>query len=250
MPTLEWNSSIWDATYDWSEAGEEWSQCWGGSECQWYGSIFPRIARYLPAPAVLEIAPGFGRWTRFLLKDCHRLTGVDLSERCVHFCRKRFSFHPHVDFYVNDGRSLTNIADSSIDFVFSFDSLVHAEDEVIAEYLREIARKLNPNGVGFIHHSNLGAYPPDTASPHMRSRSMTAAKFAIFCEAAGLACISQEMVNWGQAELIDCFSTFTAAGSKWEHPCCRVENPRFMLEAELLKARSLLYYPRLSEAGA
>jgi len=35
-------------------------------------------------------------------------------------------------FYVTDGTSLSAILDSSIGFLFSFDSLVHAEQEVIA----------------------------------------------------------------------------------------------------------------------
>jgi SAM-dependent methyltransferase len=250
MPTFEWNRSTWETTYDWSGAGEEWSESWGGSESQWYGSICPRIARFLPAPSVLEIAPGFGRWTRFLLRNCDHYTGVDLSGACVEFCQKKFADYPNAEFYANDGRSLDNVRDESIDFVLSYDSLVHAEPDIIEGYLLEIARKLKTDGAGFIHHSNLGSYPPETPSPHMRSRAMTAEKFAGFCEAAGLVCISQEIINWGQAELIDCFSTFTTEGSRWERPCCRAENPRFMVEAELLKSRSPLYYPPIAHLAS
>ena len=36
------------------------------------------------------------------------------------------------------------IQDKSIDFVFSFDSLVHAEAEVIEAYLNQLAMKLQP----------------------------------------------------------------------------------------------------------
>ena len=36
--------------------------------------------------------------------------------------------------------------------------LVHLEKDAIAAYLTQIA-KLKPDGVGIIHHSNLGAYP-------------------------------------------------------------------------------------------
>jgi SAM-dependent methyltransferase len=243
MPTFEWNSSTWDGTYDWSEAGEEWSELWGGSESQWYGCILSRIGRWLPAPAVLEIAPGYGRWTRFLLKNCTRFTGIDLSAACVNFCQKRFSGHPNAEFHVNDGRSLSKVVDGSIDFVFSFDSLVHVEADIIETYVRQIARKLKPQGVGLIHHSNLGACSPETPNRHMRARSMTAGRFAEFCDSAGLACISQETVNWGQPEFVDCLSMFTAAGSCWERSCRRLENPRFMLEAEMLSALAPLYHP-------
>lgn len=50
------------------------------------------------------------------------------------------------------------VADSSVDFAFSFDSLVYVEAEVLKGYLTELARVLKPDGVAFLHHSNLGAY--------------------------------------------------------------------------------------------
>ena len=66
MPSVTQNIDTWDSAYDWTDQGEEWSRPWGGSEGQWYGSIFPRVQRLLPAPTVLEIAPGYGRWTAYL----------------------------------------------------------------------------------------------------------------------------------------------------------------------------------------
>src|SRR4029077_1318302 len=65
----------------------------------------------------------------------------------------------HLAFYVNDGSSLDVVPDGSVDFVFSFDSLVHAEKDVIERYIQQLSKKLKLDGVGFIHHSNLGAYP-------------------------------------------------------------------------------------------
>src|SRR5437667_12244438 len=58
----------------------------------------------------------------------------------------------------NDGRSLSIFPDQSIDFVFSFDSLVHVKREIIEAYLSELGAKLRIGGKGFIHHSNLGEY--------------------------------------------------------------------------------------------
>ena len=43
MPDLQWNIAAWDGSYDWSTGGEEWSQVWGGSEAQWFGSLYPRL---------------------------------------------------------------------------------------------------------------------------------------------------------------------------------------------------------------
>jgi hypothetical protein len=45
------------------------------------------------------------------------------------------------------------IADGSIDLAFSFDSLVHAEADVLSFYLAQLATKLRSDGVAFIHHS-------------------------------------------------------------------------------------------------
>lgn len=49
--------------YDWKDSGEEWSAPWGNSAAQWFGTILPRTSQCLPAGTILEIAPGFGRWT-------------------------------------------------------------------------------------------------------------------------------------------------------------------------------------------
>ena len=155
--TVDENAAFW-AGYDWTEAGEEWSEGWGGSHSQWYGVILPRVARFLPAGSMLEIAPGHGRWTAYLREHCETLAIVDLDEACIEACRQRFRGDDGISCHVNDGRSLAMIADESVDFAFSFDSLVHADADVIAGYLRELARVLAPDGVAFVHHSNAGRY--------------------------------------------------------------------------------------------
>lgn len=251
MPTLERNRSLW-SEYDWSQRGEEWSAAWGGSEFQWRWSILPRVQPFLPAGAILEIGTGWGRWTHYLKDECDQLTGVDLSENCIQYCRQRFANARHLSFHLNDdGQSLAMIPDESIDFVFSFDSLVHAEAEVLFAYLVQLASKLKPNGVGFIHHSNLGAYRlyyslkrmiPKGAgllwrmglldNDGLRAISMTANAFEGCARKAGLQCISQEIINWGSKRLIDCLSIFTPVDSKWARPNVVMENPRFMKEAE------------------
>jgi len=234
------NRNTWDVTHDWAERGEEWSVAWGGSEAQWFSCIYPRIHRLLPAATVLEIAPGFGRWTNYLLRYCRHLIGVDLSTVCVQACRQRFA-RQHAEFHANDGTSLEMVPNSGIDFAFSFDSLVHAEAPVLESYIHQLATKLAEHGVGLIHHSNLGAYSPHVDNPGKRAHSMTAALFLEFTKRVGLACFSQELVNWSQPELVDCFSMITHKGSRFDRPYQRHENPNFMAEADLIKGYSRLY---------
>jgi SAM-dependent methyltransferase len=98
MPDLNWNKVVWDTTYGWHDGGEEWSTAWGGSEAQRFGSIFPRLHRFFPPRRILEIAPGFGRWTKFLIPVCDKLVGIDLSPKCVDACRNKFATCNHAHF--------------------------------------------------------------------------------------------------------------------------------------------------------
>jgi SAM-dependent methyltransferase len=245
--------------YDWSGAGEEWSGPWGTSEAQWYGTIFPRIHRFLPAPTILEIASGFGRWTHYLKAQCELLHAVDRVEKCIDACRRRFAADAHVRCYVNDGRSLAMVPDGTVDFVFSFDSLVHVRREIIEAYLMQLATKLTPDGVCFLHHSNFGEYSraarkqkPGAVKRFLtrakiidtyqhRSPDMTAELFREISAGYGLSCIAQEIINWRGRRLIDCLSTITLRGSKWDRPVRLVRNPAFMKEAQLVRRWSDLY---------
>jgi SAM-dependent methyltransferase len=242
MGTVEENRSHWEA-YDWSGGGEEWSQVWGGSAVQWENAILPRIQPYLPAGRVLEIACGAGRWSVQLRRWARRLTLVDLSAPAIEACRARFAGDRAVACFRNDGRDLSMVSDRAVDFVFSFDSLVHCELPELAIYLSGLAAKLAPNGVGFIHHSNFGAVlaaAPGSKNLHWRAESVSAEGFADACRAAGLVCTAQEIVDWGGVDRCDCFSVFTLPGSRWARVPVRVENPYFMAEAASLRLRASL----------
>lgn len=211
-PTIEENLRIWDGR-DWSRGGEEWSGPWGCSDRQWREQLLPLVERFLDCGTILEIGPGAGRWTQFLKDRCRRLLAVDLSPKCVDICRRRFADSPHVHLMVNDGMTFSAVKSRCVDFIFSFDSLVHADPPVLRSYIKEAARILKPNGAGFIHHSNLGACPddgmPSEQDQHWRSRTMTAELFRSFCEEAGIRCEHQKLVDWsGTGHNIDCFSIF------------------------------------------
>ncbi|SRR6266496_4405220 len=263
MPSVEENLSVWNGSYDWSQEGDEWSSAWGGPEAEWFGTILPRIHSFIPAGTILEIAPGYGRWTHYLKDHCDELIVVDLSEKCIDACRKRFASSSHIIYHVNDGKSLQMIADKSIDFVFSFDSLVHAEADVVEAYIMQLANKLKENGVGFIHHSNLGMYsdlmartrqtPPASRSVLIEkgelidletawhAQSMSAKMFEHFCVRAALQCISQEQINWFNKFLVGCFSVFTPNDSPWARPNRILENFQFMDEVKMINNLSPLY---------
>jgi len=240
MASVEENRDHW-RDYDWSRGGEEWSESWGGSDVQWNGAILPRIAPFLPCARALEIASGHGRWSQHLRPFCRELILVDLVEDAVAACRRRFSGDRKVSCYQNDGRSLPMAAARSLDFVFSFDSLVHCELAELESYLGELARTLAGNGAAFLHHSNFGAVlaaRPGSYNHFWRAESVSAEAFVEACGRVGLVCISQELVNWGGIPGCDCFSVIARPGSVWERELTRVENPHFMAEAESLQLRA------------
>lgn len=204
MPTILENQARW-TEHPWDREGHEWSpgQTAAGGDMLWWRSLLPRVAAHLPATSILEIGPGFGRWTQHLLSRCEQLTAIDLTERCVEHCRTRFASHPRFTAWTNDGESLDVVPDESVDFVFSFDSLVHAEAPVLRSYLHQLARKLRPGGTGFIHHSNLKALTGDAATKpswltrtNWRGETMSARLFRDYCAEAGLLCPTQEVINW------------------------------------------------------
>jgi hypothetical protein len=141
------------------------------------------------------------------------------------------------------------IPDDSIGLAFSYDSLVHVESDVLKSYLEHLATKLKPHGVGFFHHSNLGAFVDSTTGRlpfenfHWRSETMSARLFAQQCNEAGLQCIGQEIINWGGEEMIDVLSLFTKRGSPVARENVIIENRHFMTEADYYKQLSKIYDP-------
>ncbi len=149
MPSIEENKSYFDNNYNWTNRGDEWSAAWGGPSMQWYGTILPRIKSYIPTNRILEIACGYGRWTQFLKDGCKTLVVIDISGECIRACKQRFSECSHIEYHVNDGKTLDMISDSSVDFLFSFDSLVHAGESVMKAYICQLQRILSNTGVAF-----------------------------------------------------------------------------------------------------
>ena len=249
MATIEENYNYWNHNSDWDQhLGEAWSRRWGSSEYQWRVTVLPRIQGHLPCASILEIAPGYGRWTEHLLKHCQHYHGVDLAERCIFFCRNRFQ-DTDAQFTVNDGLSLSAVEDESIDFCFSFESLVHANQATLSAYLDELKRVLKPEGAAFLHHSNLGSFQNYfdwtgrlprrflerlcesgwLDSAQWRAPDVTAPWVQNEIRARGLWCKAQETVNWGTRRPIDCFTTLVKSEPG---PTETLENRRFIEEVD------------------
>jgi hypothetical protein len=160
------------------------------------------------------------------------------------------------------------VEDGSIDFVFSFDSLVHVELDVLEAYLGQLSAKLRPGGAGFIHHSNAGAYGLLNSAARRvpaklrrrlvdrglvtdvyawRAESVTARKFADACERVGLTLFAQEAISWEHGPfMIDALSTFGRVEGPVRRRPATVRNARFRSEAQRY---AKLYGPEDEAAG-
>jgi SAM-dependent methyltransferase len=246
MATIDENLKIYNETYSWPEEGDEWSKSWGSAKMQWNITILPRIQTFLPSKNVLELAPGFGRWTQFLKNYSENLYLVDFSEKCINNCKKRFVDESNIKYFVNDGLHLDMIEDKSIDFIFSFDSLVHVDEFTMKSYIKEISKKLSKNGIAFLHHSNLKsviACPEKIKQQHLRDNSVDFNLVKKYCGLNNLKCISQELINWDCSSeyLIDCFTLITTEENDLNKIYKLFENNKFMEESQIAKKLSKIY---------
>jgi ubiquinone/menaquinone biosynthesis C-methylase UbiE len=193
------NLKRWDKDHAWPEHGDEWNRqaaACGIDYPQWKESLVAHLIapNVTAATHVLEIAPGHGRWTEHLVARAGRVTAVDLSPSCIEYCKQRFAGAANIDYHVTDGTSLP--PDAQVDFVWSFDAFVHMDRDVVAAYLKEIARVLKPGGGVIVHHSNVADLETHTQAKAEGWRApMTAALFAQLARDAGLS-VEDQFVYW------------------------------------------------------
>lgn len=241
MNTIEQNRKLW-TDHGWETKGEHWSVGWGNSDAQWNFSLRPRIARHIPQDSILEIATGYGRWTRFMVEQSKSYIGIDLVEKCANHCREKFG-GPNRRFFHNDGLHLTGVPDKSIDFVFSFDSLVHVNWDTLKSYLTEILRVLKPGGSAFIHHSNAADVPNFSTMTNeqkaFRGPDVSARLVRDEVEKLGGGVRSQELVDWGKTTpaMIDCFTAIETQ----KQETVIIENPDFMQNMRQIRKISAIY---------
>jgi ubiquinone/menaquinone biosynthesis C-methylase UbiE len=176
-------------------------------DSQWKTIIWPMI-KDLDFHCVLDLAAGHGRNTSKLRMVAEKIVVVDINQECIDYCRERFRGDERISFVRTDGVSLNGVDDESVTLIYSFDSMVHFEKEVVREYMKEFHRVLKPGGHGFCHHSNYTGNPGGdfTKSPHLRNY-MSKELFAEYCIEEGHRVIDQKVIDWVLPDL-DCLTLF------------------------------------------
>ncbi len=97
---------------------------------------------------VLEIGCGAGRVTRALAEVFGLVYGIDISTEMVRQARHGLANVPNAFVFENNGRDLTVLGDTPVDFAFSMIVFQHIPShEVIENYVREVHRLLRPGGL-------------------------------------------------------------------------------------------------------
>lgn len=149
----------------------------------------------------VEIAAGGGRFTKFLIDISKKVTAVDVNDYAVKRLENRFG--DSVKVIKNNGKDLKAIKSNSVNFVFSFDSMVHFSSELVFGYIDEIYRVLKPECTAFIHLSNLQVGDEDIRlNPHWRAIG-GAELFKGYAKDAGF--FEADVILWDwEIENLDC----------------------------------------------
>jgi SAM-dependent methyltransferase len=114
--------------------------------------IFGKYRDLIGKGNVLDMGIGGGRTTGYLVKRCHKYTGIDYSQRFVEFVKKKY---PDQDLRIADARDLSQFEDNSFDFVnFSFNGIDYVDLAGRQKILSEIHRVLKPGGLFFFSTHN------------------------------------------------------------------------------------------------
>lgn len=105
-----------------------------------------------PDTTVVEIGPGGGRWTRYMLKAKH-IYAVDYHQELLNELASDFD-RPNITFIKNNGDDFPDIKEGSIDFIFSFGAFVHLDIDIIDRYLQNMKPLLNRKSNVVIHYSD------------------------------------------------------------------------------------------------
>jgi ubiquinone/menaquinone biosynthesis C-methylase UbiE len=97
---------------------------------------------------VLEIGCGAGRMTRAMAACFREVHAVDVSAEMIALARNNLAGLQNVFLYKNNGKDLSELADQSCEFAFSFIVFQHIPVRgVIDTYIREVHRCLKPGSI-------------------------------------------------------------------------------------------------------
>ncbi|BFZ12596.1 hypothetical protein BsWGS_15635 [Bradybaena similaris] len=137
----------------------------------------PEILSYLPdwtGKTVLELGAGIGRFTSELAKTAEKVLAVDFMEDFLEINKTTNSSFNNIEYFLTDVTKL-EIAEESVDLIFSNWLLMYLEDSEAQELMKKQLSWLKPGGHIFMREScrhqsgdkNRGANPTQYRDPEL-----------------------------------------------------------------------------------
>jgi SAM-dependent methyltransferase len=147
----------WDDRPDLNLGVQTLGEEWGGAE--FAERIVTEVAApYLgPEVDVLELGCGGGKFSAHLRPRSRSLVCADISADMLARTRAHVGEGDDVSYLQLNGRDFGGVADASVDFIYSYDVLLHLQPQNVFSYLRDARRILRPGGIFMIHAINLAS---------------------------------------------------------------------------------------------
>lgn len=146
----------------------------------------------------VEIGPGGGRWTRYLL-GFQRLYAVDFYPELLDELKRHFA-KPNVVFIQNSGTNFPGVPVGQIDFVFSFGCFVHLDDAIIKGYLANLKGILKPGANVVIQYSDMNKVMARELLPNFAEN--TPEKMRSMVSKAGFTIVEEDLTTLWHSSLI------------------------------------------------
>lgn len=101
---------------------------------------------------IVEIGPGGGRWTRYML-NAKQIYAVDYHPELLDELKTNFDLS-NIAYIKNNGDNFPGIPVESVDFLFSFGVFVHLDLDIINRYLQNIKPLLKNSSNAVIQYSD------------------------------------------------------------------------------------------------
>lgn len=182
---------------------------------QYLDNLFPIIKKYVSNDSVIaDFACGWGRIIKVLSDDFpnNKIIGIDINGSAITHCKKKFSSNSNLQFIKNSENSISEVAANSIDFLYSWDAMVHFSKNDIQKYAPEFHRIVKPGAVGIIHHSNYKKVNPSASEQwsdnvHCRAK-VSLTEVSEILKKVGFTILESKSLNWGGQANIDGITIF------------------------------------------
>jgi len=161
-----------------------------------------------PEHTALEIGPGGGRWTRYMV-PFKRLYVVDYYPELLAQLSRNLK-QPNIVSIRNKGTDLDGVPDRSIDYAFSFGTFVHLDIPLIEGYLKNLGRVLKPTANVVIQYSDRTKI---MARENSGFSDNTPDRMRQLVESANFRILEEDLTTLWHSSIV----RFTMAGSSRDH---------------------------------